>query len=65
MKIAEMRKKSNTELEHLVAESRKKLQELRFALGGGKVKNVREIRNVKKVIAQALTLVRLQDNKAK
>lgn len=60
MKIAEMRKKSGLELEKLLGESRRKLRALRFDLVSGKVKNIREIRKIKKNIARILTILKEQ-----
>ncbi len=58
MKIAEMRKVSKEELQKILVDNREKLRQLRFDLSAGKVKNVREIRKVKKEIAQILTLLK-------
>lgn len=60
MKIAEMRKKSGLELEKLLGELRRKLRALRFDLASGKVKNIREIRKIKKNIARILTILKEQ-----
>lgn len=56
MKTMELRQKSKSELEKLLQDSREKLRQLRFNLAAGKVKNVREIRLIKKDIARILTL---------
>jgi large subunit ribosomal protein L29 len=53
-----MRKKSGLELEKLLGESRRKLRALRFDLVSGKVKNIREIRKIKKTIARILTILK-------
>ena len=58
MKIAELRQKTKQDLESLLKESREKLRQLYFDLSAGKVKNVREIRKIKKEIAQILTLIK-------
>ncbi len=60
MKIAEIRKKSGSELEKLLGELRRKLRALRFDLVSGKVKNIREIRKIKKNIARILTILKEQ-----
>ena len=57
MKSTELRKKSKTELEKLLREQRERLRDLRFGLASGKIKNVREIRKIKKDIARILTLL--------
>ena len=56
MKAEELGTKSPAELQKLLLESRGKLQQLRFDLAAGKVKNVREIRKTRKAIARVLTL---------
>lgn len=58
MKIAELRQKSKGELQKLVNDYRERLRVLRFDLASGKVKNVREIRQLKKDIARILTLLK-------
>jgi large subunit ribosomal protein L29 len=61
MKIAELRKKTKAELKRLLSENREKLRALRFNLASGKLKNVREIRYLKKDIARILTLSKQHD----
>ncbi|MFH1036879.1 MAG: 50S ribosomal protein L29 [Patescibacteria group bacterium] len=56
MKISELRQKSKDELKKISDDSREKLRQLRFDLASGKVKNVREIRQIKKDIARIMTL---------
>jgi len=58
MKINELRQKSKEELEKSLQDSREKLRQLRFDLSAGKVKNVREIRRIKKEIARILTILK-------
>ncbi|RLC38565.1 MAG: 50S ribosomal protein L29 [Candidatus Nealsonbacteria bacterium] len=48
------------ELQRLLREKRERLRQLRFDLAGGKVKNVREIRETKKDIARILTFLKLK-----
>lgn len=57
-KPSEAKKVSEEELHKELAEKRNKLRELRFDLASGKVKNVREIREIKRRIAQILTSLR-------
>ena len=60
MKISELKKfksKSKEELYKLLLDSSKKLQDLKFNLAAGKVKNVRSVRVLKKDIARILTLL--------
>lgn len=58
MKASELRQKSKSELQRLLRELREKLRQFRFDLVSGKVKNVREIRQIKKDIARILTILR-------
>ena len=56
MKVAELKQKSKKELLELLEGQKETLRQLRFSLAVGKVKNVREIRQLKKTIAQILTI---------
>lgn len=56
-----LRGKSRPELEKELKEYRNRLWKLGGELVVGKVKNVREIRAVKRAIAQVLTLLKEQD----
>ena len=56
MKIKELKQLSREELKKKMADAREKLRQMRFDLQAGKVKDVREIRQVKKDIARILTL---------
>ncbi len=49
--------RSESELQKELLEEREKLAKLRFDLAAGKVKNIREIRHLKKNIAQLLSLL--------
>lgn len=44
-------------LQHVLLEKKEKLRQFRFELTAGKVKNVREIREIKKDIARIMTLL--------
>jgi large subunit ribosomal protein L29 len=57
MKAKELRNKKPNELLELLAQSKKKLQELNFSLKSGKVKNVKAVRELKKDIARILTIL--------
>ena len=57
MKIAELRRKTKPELKKILEDNGEKLRQLRFDLSAGKVKNVREIRRIKREVAQILTLI--------
>ncbi len=56
-KIDELRKRTKEELLKILKEDREKTRQLRFDLAAGKVKNVREIRRIKKEISQILTIL--------
>ena len=56
--IQELKQKGEGELQSLLKESRERLQALRFDLAAGKVKNVSEIRTVRKTIARVLTFLK-------
>ena len=57
MKTTELRRKSKADLQKLFGEDQEKLRQLRFDLAGGKLKNVREIRKLRKEIARILTIM--------
>ena len=61
--LQEHRNKSSIELKKELAINEERLNNLRFDLAAGKVKNIREIRHLKKNIAQILTLLKSHDNK--
>lgn len=58
MKITELKQKSKAELQKTLIDSQERLRSLKFDLASGKVKNVREIRKLKKDIARVLTLLK-------
>jgi len=58
MKAEELRKKSKLQLQKLLKEKRERLRQLRFDLASKKLKNYREIRQIKKDIARILTVLR-------
>lgn len=60
MKIAEIKRKSEQELQKNLLELRERLRQLRFDLAAGKVKNIREIRAIKKDIARILTSLNIK-----
>ncbi len=60
MDIKELKQKSDKELVSLDRELREKLRVLRFEDSADAVKNVREIREMKKTIARALTELKMR-----
>ncbi|MCX7778984.1 MAG: 50S ribosomal protein L29 [Patescibacteria group bacterium] len=57
MKINELQQKTKEELKKILSEQRDKLRSLRFDVVLKKIKNVREIRKIKKNIARILTIL--------
>ncbi len=57
MEFKELKNKKEAELHRILAESRNKLRELRFKNANRQLKNVREIRDLKKTVARVLTLL--------
>ena len=57
MDIKEIKNKSVAELNHLLGDSRKKLAELKFKVSQNQLKNLREVRTIKKDIAKILTVL--------
>jgi ribosomal protein L29 len=55
MKMSELRKQSDSELEKMLAEKRTAIRQFRFDLAGSKVKNIKESANAKKAVARILT----------
>jgi len=60
--MKELKLKSDNELKTLLAESRDNWREMRFKVAQRQLKNVRDIRVVKKTIAQILTLLKQRTN---
>ncbi len=58
MKAAELRKKDAKELVASITELKKKLSDMRFKFSSNQVKNTKEMSNVRKEIAQTLTVLR-------
>jgi len=57
MEFKELKAKTEKELKQILNESREKLRDLRFKDANKQLKNVREIRVIKKTIAKVLTLI--------
>ena len=58
MDIQDLKNKSTKELHELLAEKRNELRELRFKVSEKQLKNVSEIKKVRKTIAQILTIIK-------
>lgn len=57
MDIQELRQKTEAELEKMLVELKNKLRDLGFRVARRELKNVREIRVVKRTIAMVLTIL--------
>ncbi len=60
--IQQIKTKPVAELQKMVAENREKLWSLKDSLLNGKVKNVKEMRDIKKDIARLLTFINQNQN---
>jgi ribosomal protein L29 len=61
MEFKELKTKDKKELQTLLVVNREKLRELRFKDSNKQLKNIREIRVVRSLIAQILTLLNNQE----
>lgn len=61
MQAKDLKQKSKQELERLLRESRERLRGLRFDIQLKQFKNVRKIREVKKLIARLLTIIKQKE----
>jgi ribosomal protein L29 len=57
--MKELINKTEKELVQLLNEKREALRVFRFAMSGGKIKNIKEGQNLKKEIAQIMTLLNM------
>lgn len=62
MDYKELKNKNKSDLHKILVESRDKLRDLRFKDANKQLKNVREMRVIKKIVARVLTLL---NNKVK
>ncbi|MBU1255550.1 50S ribosomal protein L29 [Patescibacteria group bacterium] len=62
MKTKELTKKTEKELKDLLIESRHKLGRLKFDLSSKKLKNVKQIKELRRDIARILTILKAQKN---
>ena len=61
MEFKELKTKNTKELQQLLVVNHEKLRELRFKDSNKQLKNIREIRVVRNLIAQILTLLNNQE----
>lgn len=59
MELKELKKKTVSDLHSILAEQRNKLRELRFKDANKQLKDVRQIRKTRTIIAQVLTLLKI------
>lgn len=64
MELKELRVKTAKDLIKLLAQSREKLRSLRFSVSAKQLKNIREFREAKKLVARILTVINEQNKKA-
>lgn len=62
MKFKELKKKTEKDLQTLLSESRVSLREMRFKAANDQLKNIRELRMVKKTIAKILFILGQKKN---
>lgn len=60
MRANELQQKSKEELQEILQERRRRLDDLRWQLSQKRVKNVKELKEVKKDIARILTFLKLK-----
>lgn len=58
MKTSELKQKSDKELIELLRETKAKSVELRFNVVGGNVKDVKDLRQSRSIIARVLTIMK-------
>ena len=58
MKTQDLRKKDIKELQKSVQDLKKKLSDIRFKFSSNKLKNVKEMSNIRKEIARSLTIIK-------
>ena len=61
MEYKELKKKQASDLHRILNESRDKLRDLKFKDANKQLKDVRQIRNIRVVIAQCLTLLNMKE----
>ena len=57
-KAQELRKKDKKELERSIQDLRKKLSDIRFTFSANRLKNVKEVGNIRKEIARTMTIIK-------
>lgn len=60
--IQKLKAKSATELVADIEKTRKELEQMRFDMASGKIKNVRSMQEAKKKVARMLTFIKQKNN---
>ncbi|OGZ07129.1 MAG: 50S ribosomal protein L29 [Candidatus Lloydbacteria bacterium RIFCSPLOWO2_01_FULL_50_20] len=63
MKMNDINKQSDKELEKLLADKRAAIRQFRFDISGSKAKNLKEGANIRKDVARILTELSLRNKK--
>jgi ribosomal protein L29 len=58
MNIKDLKNKTKAEIEKMLEEKKVALNAFKFGIAGSKIKNVREGRNIKREIAQIITVLK-------
>ena len=58
MKIDDLKKKTKAEMDKMLEEKKITLNAFKFGIAGSKIKNVREGRNIRREIAQIITVLK-------
>jgi large subunit ribosomal protein L29 len=62
MKMKELKQKNKNELRKLLTENQKKIGQFRFDLNSKKIKNVKEMKELKRDVARILTILNKEDH---
>lgn len=65
MEMKKLKELNTTEMHKLLASTREKLRDMRFRVSMGQLKDVREIRDQRQLIARILTLLKLMPTEKK
>lgn len=62
--LQELKKRPLNDLQERLRKEREKLNDLQFNVSMGKVKNIAELKNIKKNVARILTIINKKQNNA-
>lgn len=65
MKNKELRQKTSLELKKLLASTREQVRDLRFKVAAKQHKDVRNLRETKRLLARIMTILKERSNKSK